>query len=393
MIHLFTNTDAARLRVCHQFRDNKFKLSVPAAYDRVDLLLSLEPVIGAPQYFSLFGINIHISEVLAPYLDWASGYSPMTYRNGARHEAIDFPAMMSWISDMPTEERQITRPEAIRNYHGFISCNAARLIDRFHIALQKRLGKPVFVLAPSPLRNMNYLEYRFSVGFSDVSNVLATHMAQKKINFIPKRGDNSNQIETDNPDDRAHDICLILDEAEIDDLRAGSGYDYMPRLLRFLQLLKNRGVKQLTLLTYFGESQTAQTRQKDFSEYCEIHAGDIAVSQVSIASIDDMTTIANQSQSIVSLSAYRGAQIAYQLNRTIFTLCDSPWDMFGTTGADDLKLGWVPKSQAIEPHHIKHYEYVLKWVQENYVFHKPKIAKPFFNKIIRSVVTYGVPRL
>ena len=385
MIHLFTDTDAERLKLRDQFQDNRFKLSVPTGGDRVDLLSCLEAVKDMPQYFSLFGLKIHISEVFKPYLDWASGYSPITYREDIGATSIDFPAMMSWLSDVPVEDRQITRPDIISNFHGFISCNATRLMDRFYIALQKRLGKPVFIVAPSPLHKMNYLEYRFSVGFSDFSSVLSHYMANQNISFPSKQGH-------EDAKSKAHNVCLILNEAEIDDLRLGSGSNYMVHLLRFLQSLESRSVKKLTLMTEFSNSKTAQIRQKDFCDYCSAHMGGVAVSHISARSSEDMIQALREAQSIVSLSAYSSSQIAYKIQRNIYTLCESPWDIFGTTRPANLNSDILPQSLALDVDQVRRYEFVLKWAQENYFFQSSKMAKPYFDAIIRSVVTYGVPQ-
>jgi len=143
MITLWTSDRKSIVKIRRLFRLNLFKLNRPKSHQLQDILTVMSPVKGNPNRISVFGISLHLSE--------------LTSEEGMNYETLHWQ-----LSQMPEGERSIATPDFMKSCHGLICLEGTRFKDRVAMALQKRLGRPVFIITPLPLRHDYSLEYRFS---------------------------------------------------------------------------------------------------------------------------------------------------------------------------------------------------------------------------------------
>lgn len=380
MISLWTSTadNAAKFR--RIFRLNRYQIQTPGPKDSEDILSVMKPVKEAPDRISLYGISIHLTEAIIPYIQSMRGFSPSLIMAGQDPMHFDYDSVYAWLSQLDENHRQIARPEFIKSHHGLLCFEATSLSDRVSLSLQKRLGRPAFVVNKLPFSNKLSLEYRYSPGLHDFGRredgKTGLHIDPDLTARLPEAQISSSTI-------------LVLNHQGIDAVRASSGTDYIHSLQRFLVGLDSDKKTVLTVVWQSPSSPKFDEQKADFAAFITSVVPDLETKWVMTL---NPRTIPPASR-VFTLSAASGLALAQSTKRIIYTLNECVLDGVGATRLISDAENYRVISHKLTVDQIKAQNRILADLTQKYAFRTPLTSRGKFKSVIQEVVLNGIPKL
>ena len=376
MISLWTSNPESQVELRSLFKFNRFDLSAPPATDTEDILSVLEPVDGQPDRMSLFGISTHLSEALQPYLSSLDALSPAHSVSGEGSRNSNYDTAYAYLSQLPSAQRQIVRPEFIRSHHGFLCLGGSALMERLALSLHKRLGKPAFIVTPMPTAKTYGLEYRFSPGLYDLSRLMEMPPIQAREDWPVGLED-------------AHQVTLILNTDDMDLLRASSGAAYIHKLRGLLHALAGQNISELQIIWQSTPGENSQIQRQNFQRFMKQVAPHLQTRwTMQLKGLSPGSDLA-----IFALSSFSGLGLAKTTQRAVYVLQSGPFDGLGGTRVWDKTRSPIPASPALTPTELKQQRHALRRLKTHYSFSNAIASRARFKSVVQEVVVSGVPKL
>lgn len=374
MISLWTTSGKAAAELRKLFKFNIFELNTADAANTEDILSVISPVVGQPKRMWVYGLSIHISEVIPLYIQHPNEVS----NKGVPETELDYEEAVKWLSTSPLSSRQIPKIDFIKSHHGMICFKKETLSNKLAIAIHKRLGRPVFIINPTPFAKTYGLEYRFSLGMCDLARKLSVNAALRTWDHkshSPLQGGHS-------------PIFLILNAAEIDLLQTNFGDTYLHKLKQFLQVISNLNSPKLHMLWQANNGEINEPRRESLSNFIKT-----SVPQVEVNWQNNLPNAkTNVVMSLFALSAYSGLPASQKLQRWVHTLQKSPFDGIGATQLWDNPASMILESPPLRPEETRQQTQALEWLNQHYFFKNAFQARTRFKSVIQNVIVDGIPK-